>query len=162
MYIRSFKLICQSLLKKVWKTRKDGHCYSIIWPFLKQAYKKGIWSPKYLLISSISVCCTSLSPLWSLYNICSSIDVHNRPLSSSMELITAWKASSLRVGFCYIEAVSTDLGAMKSGSQSVWYRVPAACNSQHQALYVQLHGPNCHLVLHTLLRWLHLATCHSV
>ena len=91
--------------------------------------RKSIWSPKYLFISSISVRRTSLSPLWSVYNRCISTDVHNRSMSSSMELMTVWKASSLRAGFCGILADSTDFGAMKAGLQFVWYRASAAYKS---------------------------------
>ena len=41
MYIPGFKLISQMMLKKVPKTRTDGHFHGIIRPFfLKRAYKK--------------------------------------------------------------------------------------------------------------------------
>ena len=44
--IPSFKLISQSMLKKVRKTRTDGrtdrHCHGIIRPFFKRAYKNSV------------------------------------------------------------------------------------------------------------------------
>ena len=40
IYMPSFKLIYQSMLKKTWKTRTDRHCYGIIRPLFKRAYVK--------------------------------------------------------------------------------------------------------------------------
>ena len=84
MHIPSFKLISQSTLKKVRKTRTDGRtdgqCHSIIRPFFKRAYKNdqatqtfsntgGLATQEFLLLKSMSYDAAKLDESDSYHNI---------------------------------------------------------------------------------------------